>query len=126
MILDLKFRGIDGWNRPVFKVISEKYKSLYFGDINKLWDYDTLVTTINEYYKEHFKVDNPNIKIINDLKNIGAKFIACGQAMAFFNIKKEDLLPQIKVSLTAQTVLTRHGLLRRRWSHCDRRLSPFK
>ncbi len=66
--------------------------------------------TTNEYYKEHFKVDNPNIKIINDLKNIGAKFIACGQAMAFFDIKKEVLLPDIKISITAQTVLSNYLL----------------
>ena len=66
--------------------------------------------TTNEYYKEHFKVDNPNIKVINDLKNIGAKFIACGQAMAFFDIKREVLLPDIKISLTAQTALSYYRL----------------
>ena len=66
--------------------------------------------TTNEYYKEHFKIDNPNIKLINDLKNIGAKFIACGQAMAFFDVKKEALLPDVKISLTAQTVLSGYQL----------------
>lgn len=55
-------------------------------------------------------MDNPNIKLINDLTNIGAKFISCGQAMAFFDIKKEDLLPMVKVSLTAQTVLSFYQL----------------
>jgi len=66
--------------------------------------------TTNEYYKEHFKVDNPNIKLINDLKKIGARFIACGQAMAFLDIKREVLLPDIKVSLTAQTALSNYRL----------------
>ena len=66
--------------------------------------------TTNEYYKEHFKVDNPNIKLINDLKHIGAKFIACGQAMAFFDVQKEALLPDVKISLTAQTVLSNYRL----------------
>ena len=66
--------------------------------------------TSNEYYQKHFKLDNPNLKIISDLINLGTRFIACGQAMAFFNIKKDDLLPDVKVSLTAQTVLTSYQL----------------
>ncbi len=66
--------------------------------------------TTNQYYKEHYKIDNPNLKLINDLKNMGAKFIACGQAMAFFDVKKEDLLPLVKISLTAQTVLSSYQL----------------
>jgi intracellular sulfur oxidation DsrE/DsrF family protein len=64
----------------------------------------------NEHYKEKYKLDNPNLKLISDLKNLGARFIACGQAMAFHNIKKEDLLPDVKVSLTAQTVLSSYQL----------------
>lgn len=64
----------------------------------------------NDYYKEHFKTDNPNIKLINDLTAIGVKFIACGQAMAFLDMKKEALLPVVKVSITAQTVLTSYQL----------------
>jgi len=66
--------------------------------------------TNNTFYKMHYKMDNPNLKIITELENLGAKFIACGQAMAFFNITKEDLLPVVKVSLTAQTVLTSYQL----------------
>ena len=66
--------------------------------------------TTNQYYKEHYKIDNPNFKLINDLKKIGTEFIACGQAMAFFDIKKEALLPLVKVSLTAQTVLSSYQL----------------
>lgn len=64
----------------------------------------------NAYYQEHFKTDNPNLKVISDLKNLGAKFIACGQAMNFVNIKKEELLPDVKVSLTAQTVISSYQL----------------
>jgi len=66
--------------------------------------------TTNAFYKEHFKVDNPNIKLINDMKAIGATFIACGQAMEFFDVNKQALLPDVKVSLTAQTVLSNYRL----------------
>jgi len=65
----------------------------------------------NETYRKKYKLDNPNIKTIDELKKItGAKFIACGQAMAFFEVKKEELLPDIKISLTAQTVLSHYQL----------------
>lgn len=65
----------------------------------------------NETYRKKYKQDNPSIQLINDLmKKTGAKFIACGQAMAFFEMKKEDLLPDVKISLTAQTVLSHYQL----------------
>jgi len=64
----------------------------------------------NKYYKDHYKLDNPNLKLLNELKNMGAKFIACGQAMTFLNIKKEDLVDDVKVSLTAQTVKSSYQL----------------
>ncbi len=64
----------------------------------------------NEAYQKKYKMDNPSIKLIGDLEKIGAKFIACGQAMEFFEVKKEELLPNIKVSLTAQTAITQYQL----------------
>ena len=66
--------------------------------------------TNNTFYNERFKTDNPNIKLINELAALGAKFIACGQAMQFFDVPKEALLPLFKVSRTAQTVLSSYQL----------------
>jgi intracellular sulfur oxidation DsrE/DsrF family protein len=68
------------------------------------------VFTTNEYFKDKFKTDNPNIKLINDLAALGTKFIACGQAMYFMDIKNEAMLPLVKVSITAQTVLSSYRL----------------
>ena len=62
--------------------------------------------TNNTFYNEQFKMDNPNNKLINELEALGARFIACGQAMQIFGVPKEALLPLFKVSLTAQTVLS--------------------
>ncbi|MDN3655911.1 DsrE family protein [Ferruginibacter paludis] len=64
----------------------------------------------SERYKEKYKTGNPNLKLISELKNIGARFIACGQAMAFKKFAKEDMLPEVKISLTAQTVLSGYQL----------------
>ena len=66
--------------------------------------------TNNEFYKGKYKTDNPNQKLINDLAAIGTRFIACGQAMVFFDIKKEALMPVMKISVTAQTVLSSYQL----------------
>ena len=64
----------------------------------------------NEGFQKKYKIDNPNIKLIDDLKKLGVKFIVCGQAMAFIDVKKEELLPDIKISLTAQTALSHYQL----------------
>lgn len=62
----------------------------------------------NESYQKKHSMDNPNIQLLQDLETAGSKFIACGQAMAFQEMVKSDLLPGIKISLTAQTVLSNY------------------
>ena len=64
----------------------------------------------NQSYKKKHSMDNPNLTLIHDLENVGAKIIVCGQAMAFHEATKEDLLPEIKISLTVQTVLSNYQL----------------
>jgi len=65
----------------------------------------------NDYYKQHNKKDNPNLSLINDLeKKAGAQIVACGQAMTFFDIKKEDLLPKVKVAFSAKTTISTYEL----------------
>jgi len=66
--------------------------------------------TTDVFYNEKFKKDNPNLKLIQDLEALGAKYIACAQAMFFFDVNKESLLPNFKVSLTAQTVLSSYQM----------------
>ena len=62
--------------------------------------------TANTYYNGRFEMYNCNLKIKGDMEKMGTKFITCGQAMIFCSIKKEDLLPLVKVSLTVQTAIT--------------------
>lgn len=64
----------------------------------------------NSIYYKRFKMNNPNLKLIQKLEKLGVRFIACGQAMSFLNISKEDLLPEVRVSLTAQTALSGYQL----------------
>ena len=65
----------------------------------------------NNNYKKKYKVDNPNISVLQELiSKTGVKIIACGQAMAFLDVKSEDMMPEVKVSVTAITVLSNYGL----------------
>jgi hypothetical protein len=53
MILEIKFRGIDDWNRPIYKVANNKYKSLHFGSTNTLFDYEDSAAKVNDYFIDH-------------------------------------------------------------------------
>lgn len=60
----------------------------------------------DQYYKDLYKVDNPNIRMLNEMVAAGVKFIACGQSMAFQGLERKMLLPMIGVAFTAQTSLS--------------------
>jgi intracellular sulfur oxidation DsrE/DsrF family protein len=64
----------------------------------------------NEKYKKKYGIDNPNIPLIKELQDYGVKMLVCGQAMTFFNLEMEDLVPGVKQVLTAQTVISSYQL----------------
>jgi intracellular sulfur oxidation DsrE/DsrF family protein len=64
----------------------------------------------NEKYKRKYGIDNPNVTLIKELQNFGAKIIVCGQAMTFLKLEMQDLVPGIKEALSAQTVLSTYEL----------------
>jgi intracellular sulfur oxidation DsrE/DsrF family protein len=64
---------------------------------------DALMSSV---YEERFNVDNPNIALIKSLAEMGVGVYICGQSMLARGYNKEDLLPEVKVALSAMTVLT--------------------
>lgn len=64
----------------------------------------------NEAYQKKFGTPNPNIDLLKQFLALGVKFIACGQAMAFFDFKKEDMIPEVRVSLSAKVVVSTYQL----------------
>lgn len=46
---NIKFKGIDYWGRPVYKV---QELNVYIGDIEKLWS-NTTKEEVDEYYRNH-------------------------------------------------------------------------
>ena len=57
-------------------------------------------------FKKEFKSENPNLTIIKELESAGARFVACGQAMQFLEIKNDELLPSVKVAIAAKVALS--------------------
>gem|GEM_PF-189723 len=64
----------------------------------------------NESYAKKYKVNNPNLSLLTELQNADVKIIACAQALFFWNINAADMIPGVKISLTAQTVLSNYQL----------------
>ena len=60
----------------------------------------------NEAYQAKHEMDNPNIKLIDQLSKAGVEFMICSQLLG--DIEKADLLPNVKLTLTAQTVLSEY------------------
>lgn len=50
MEYQIKFRGIDKWNRPVYKVID---KPMYFGSTDTLFNDEADEEKVNEYFKDN-------------------------------------------------------------------------
>lgn len=64
----------------------------------------------NDAYRKKYGIDNPNIPFIKELSDNGVRFIACGQAMYVHDIDRSQMLPAVKISITAQTVLSNYQL----------------
>ena len=63
----------------------------------------TPIVLDNAHYQEKFKVDNPNIALIDALEKSGVKVVVCGQALAHNKIAHEWVNPQVELTLSAIT-----------------------
>jgi len=62
----------------------------------------------NDAYKKEFGVDNPNLKLINQLNEAGVDIILCGQTAAFRDVDRKDVNPSVKLALSAMTALLQY------------------
>ena len=60
----------------------------------------------NEVYEKKYGVKNPNIDLIKSLSKHGVDMYICGQSAAYSGISKSDIMPEIKLALSAMSVLT--------------------
>ncbi len=59
----------------------------------------------NEFYREVYKTDNPNIALFEALSDNGVQIILCGQTAMARNITEERRIPNAQISLSAMTAL---------------------
>lgn len=64
----------------------------------------------NEAYQKKFKTDNPNLDILKQFSSLGIKMMACGQAMAYYNYDRKDMIPEVRTALSAKVILSSYQL----------------
>ena len=60
----------------------------------------------DEAYKKRYGVNNPNSAHIKALAEKEVHMFICGQSATYAGYKKSELMPEIKMALSAMTVLT--------------------
>ncbi len=59
----------------------------------------------NVAYKKRYGVANPNYEMVKSLMDTGVEVVFCGQSSKSRDFPKEELIPNVKVALSAMTVL---------------------
>lgn len=59
----------------------------------------------NVHYQKQFGTDNPNLKLIQELKAAGVQIVVCGQALAALKYDVSELNPDIKPALSALSTI---------------------
>ncbi len=60
----------------------------------------------DEFYRAREGVDNPNKELIREIIASGGQVILCGQTAGARDISRDQLLPGVKLALSAMTALT--------------------
>jgi intracellular sulfur oxidation DsrE/DsrF family protein len=60
------------------------------------------------HYRAKFGVQNPNLKVLSQLKLAGVELYVCGQNLAFAKIDPKSLAPEISVASDALIVLMKY------------------
>ena len=56
-------------------------------------------------YQQKYQSNNPNKAMIESLSKAGVKFYVCGQTAEYRKYKRSDILPEVKIALSAMTQL---------------------
>lgn len=54
-------------------------------------------------HQKRYKTDNPNRELVEELLKAGVEVIMCGQSSKSRDLPKEDLIPGVKIALSAMT-----------------------
>jgi len=66
----------------------------------------TPIILSNKGYQKKYGVDNPNLVLIDQLREAGVELFVCGQSLVARNYAFKDVNPQVKIGLSMLTVVT--------------------
>lgn len=66
--------------------------------------HDGYVKHAKPYLKDKKQLENPNLKLLKDLRAAGVEIFVCGQALAHHGFEISDVTPEVKVAVSAATV----------------------
>lgn len=64
----------------------------------------------NEAYRAKYKMDNPNLKVYQQLQSAGVKMFVCGQSLIAREVDRNKMVQEVKVSVSMLTILTTYQL----------------
>ena len=64
----------------------------------------------NDTFKKRFETDNPNIRLIRELKQAGVMVTVCGQSLIGRGIKSKSVLPEVDIATSMLTTVTTYQL----------------
>jgi intracellular sulfur oxidation DsrE/DsrF family protein len=64
----------------------------------------------NEAYQKKFKTNNPNLKLIEELRQAGVKIAVCGQSLVRREIDPKQLAPGVEVAVSMLTTFSMYQL----------------
>jgi intracellular sulfur oxidation DsrE/DsrF family protein len=67
-------------------------------------------TMNNEQYRAKYKVDNPNLKLYQELQGAGVRMFLCGQSIINRKIDRSRIVPEVKPSVSMLTTVTTYQL----------------
>ena len=65
----------------------------------------TPIVLDNAHYKKQFGAENPNLKVISELKTAGVELAVCGQAVAGEDYDYSWVNPDVKIALSALSTI---------------------
>ena len=64
----------------------------------------------NEAYQKRYEMDNPNVALIEELKEAGVKLVVCGQSLVGRLIAPDEVLPQVEIGTSMLTTVSTYQL----------------
>lgn len=70
----------------------------------------TYTTMNNEQYRSRYHVDNPNLRLYQELQAAGVRMFVCGQSIVNRKVDRTRMVPEVKPALSMLTTLTTYQL----------------